>query len=46
MTEAVDATLGERAAHSPWVLAQPGLAESIAMLEQDLLLRQDNAYEL
>ena len=26
MTEVVDATLGERAAHSPWVLAQPGLA--------------------
>ncbi len=36
MTE-VDATLGERAAHSAWVLGQPGLAESTAMLEQDLL---------
>ena len=37
MAEAVDATLGERAAQSPWVLEQRGLAESIALLEQDLL---------
>jgi ubiquinone biosynthesis protein len=45
MTEAVDATLGERAAHSPWVLAQPGLAESIAMLEQDLLAERASTDE-
>src|SRR5207248_2589943 len=37
MAEAIDATLGGRASHSSWVVAQPGLAESIAMLEQDLL---------